>query len=160
MIYKKLARLRERIQSELHSEILVTPEVILVEPGSIPAPEGKVQRAGLTTVNYKKGGIKWLASFPFLPRINQEELRKLLAFFQEGINIRAITISSANGFGVIKIFLIANSSKAFELLRNHNFPVYLQEVIAVVMNDEPGGLHRVARALAENQINIEDAYGL
>ena len=27
------------------------------------------------------------------------------------------------------------------------------------MNDEPGGLHRVARALAENQINIEDAYG-
>jgi phenylacetate-CoA ligase len=41
---QKLARLRERIQSELHSEILVTPEVILVEPGSIPAPEGKVQR--------------------------------------------------------------------------------------------------------------------
>jgi len=30
---QKLARLRERIQSELHSEILVTPEVILVEQG-------------------------------------------------------------------------------------------------------------------------------
>jgi len=41
---QKLARLRERIQSELHSEILVTPEVVLVEPGSIPTPEGKVQR--------------------------------------------------------------------------------------------------------------------
>ncbi|HXL02218.1 MAG TPA: phenylacetate--CoA ligase, partial [Candidatus Atribacteria bacterium] len=31
---QKLARLKERIQSELHSEILVTPEVVLVEPGS------------------------------------------------------------------------------------------------------------------------------
>jgi len=41
---QKLARLKERIQSELHSEILVTPEVVLVEPGSIPTPEGKVQR--------------------------------------------------------------------------------------------------------------------
>ncbi|HPT62993.1 MAG TPA: ACT domain-containing protein [Candidatus Atribacteria bacterium] len=85
-----------------------------------------------------------------------EKITRLLS--QEGINIRAITISSANGFGVIKI-LASEPQKAFEVLRNHNFPVYLQEVIAVVMNDEPGGLHRVARALAENQINIEDAYG-
>lgn len=85
-----------------------------------------------------------------------EKITRLLS--QEGINIRAITISSANGFGVIKI-LASEPQKAFELLRNHNFPVYLQEVIAVVMNDEPGGLHRVAQALAENQINIEDAYG-
>ncbi len=85
-----------------------------------------------------------------------EKITRLLS--QEGINIRAITISSANGFGVIKI-LASEPQKAFEVLRNHNFPVYLQEVIAVVMNDEPGGLHRVAQALAENQINIEDAYG-
>ena len=27
------------------------------------------------------------------------------------------------------------------------------------MNDEPGGLHKVAQTLSENQINIEDAYG-
>jgi phenylacetate-coenzyme A ligase PaaK-like adenylate-forming protein len=31
---QKIARLKERIQSELHSEILVTPQVVLVEPGS------------------------------------------------------------------------------------------------------------------------------
>ena len=65
-----------------------------------------------------------------------EKITRLLS--QEGINIRAITISSANGFGVIKI-LASEPQKAFEVLRNHNFPVYLQEVIAVVMNDEPGG---------------------
>jgi hypothetical protein len=27
------------------------------------------------------------------------------------------------------------------------------------MEDQPGGLHRIAKALTENQINIEDAYG-
>ncbi|MEN3185786.1 MAG: phenylacetate--CoA ligase [Atribacterota bacterium] len=41
---QKLERLRERIQTELRSEILVTPEVILVEPGSLPTQEGKAQR--------------------------------------------------------------------------------------------------------------------
>ncbi|HOQ68039.1 MAG TPA: ACT domain-containing protein [Candidatus Atribacteria bacterium] len=85
-----------------------------------------------------------------------EKITRLLS--QEKINIRAITISSANGFGIIKI-LASEPQKAFDLLRNHNFPVDLQEVIAVVMDDEPGGLHRVAQTLAEHQINIEDAYG-
>ncbi|HXL02219.1 MAG TPA: ACT domain-containing protein, partial [Candidatus Atribacteria bacterium] len=85
-----------------------------------------------------------------------EKITRLLS--QENINVRAITISSANGFGVIKI-LANEPQKAFDLLRDNNFPVYLQEVIAVVMNDEPGGLHRVAQTLSANQINIEDAYG-
>ena len=40
----KLERLRERIQLELRSEILVTPEIILVEPGTLPTSEGKAVR--------------------------------------------------------------------------------------------------------------------
>ncbi|MDI3524890.1 MAG: hypothetical protein PWP60_161 [Candidatus Atribacteria bacterium] len=40
----KLERLRERIKAELRSEILVTPEVVLVEPGSLPVSEGKAVR--------------------------------------------------------------------------------------------------------------------
>ncbi|MCD6155845.1 MAG: phenylacetate--CoA ligase [Candidatus Atribacteria bacterium] len=40
----KLERLRERIKAELRAEILVTPEVILVEPGSLPTSEGKAVR--------------------------------------------------------------------------------------------------------------------
>lgn len=40
----KLERLRERIKAELRAEILVTPDVILVEPGSLPTSEGKAVR--------------------------------------------------------------------------------------------------------------------
>ncbi|HAX99002.1 MAG TPA: hypothetical protein DCY12_09000 [Candidatus Atribacteria bacterium] len=86
-------------------------------------------------------------------------IEKLTRLFTEAsINIRAITISSANGFGVIKV-LVDQPHKAFEILRGQGIPSYLQEVIAVIMEDLPGGLHRVAEVLAENSINIEDAYG-
>ncbi|QPM68755.1 ACT domain-containing protein [Atribacter laminatus] len=86
-------------------------------------------------------------------------IEKLTRLFTEAsINIRAITISSANGFGVIKV-LVDQPHEAFEILRSQGIPSYLQEVIAVIMEDLPGGLHRVAEVLAENSINIEDAYG-
>ncbi len=85
-----------------------------------------------------------------------EKITRLL--LQGGINIRAITISSANGFGVIKI-LVNHPHQAYELLRAQGIPTYLQEVIAVVMQDAPGSLHAVAQVLSENGVNIEDAYG-
>lgn len=85
-----------------------------------------------------------------------EKITRILA--EARINIRAITISSANGFGVVKI-LVDQPQRAFEVLREYGVPVYLQEVIAVILDDIPGGLHKVAKVLAENGINIEDAYG-
>ena len=42
--YKSLESLRSRITRELRDEILITPEVDLCEPGSIPVAEGKVTR--------------------------------------------------------------------------------------------------------------------
>ena len=42
--YKSLERLRSRITRELRDEILITPEVDLREPGSIPVSEGKAVR--------------------------------------------------------------------------------------------------------------------
>ncbi|MDK2896659.1 MAG: hypothetical protein PWP04_779 [Candidatus Atribacteria bacterium] len=85
-----------------------------------------------------------------------EKITGILA--QNQINLRAITISSANGFGVIKL-LVDQPQKAYELLHSHDIPAYLQEVIAVIMEDQPGGLHKIAKILSQNQINIEDAYG-
>lgn len=41
---RKLDDLRETVQHELRSELLVTPEVEIVEPGHLPVSEGKAQR--------------------------------------------------------------------------------------------------------------------
>jgi len=77
---------------------------------------------------------------------------------EEGINIRAITIAGADDFGVIKL-LVDDPQRAYGALRREGFSVHLKEVIAVIMDDRPGGLHRVCKVLGESGVNIEDAYG-
>ncbi len=37
--------------------------------------------------------------------------------------------------------------------------VYRKNVIAVIMNDRPGGLHEICQVLDARGINIDDAYG-
>jgi hypothetical protein len=85
-----------------------------------------------------------------------ERLTEVL--LEEGINIRAVTISGADDYGVIKL-LVDDPHKAFEALQREGFSSFLKEVIAVVMDDRPGGLHRVCRVLGESGVNVEDAYG-
>jgi hypothetical protein len=85
-----------------------------------------------------------------------ERLTRVL--MQEGVNIRAITIADQEGFGVIKL-LVDDPDKAYQALRREGFTAYLREVIAVIMNDRPGGLHEVCEVLDREGINIEDAYG-
>jgi hypothetical protein len=85
-----------------------------------------------------------------------EHLTEVL--LEEGINIRAITISGAEDYGVIKL-LVDDPRKAFEALQREGFSAFLKEVIAVVMDDRPGGLHRICRVLGESGVNVEDAYG-
>ncbi|MEW6554848.1 MAG: ACT domain-containing protein [Actinomycetota bacterium] len=85
-----------------------------------------------------------------------ERLTEVL--LEEGINIRAITISGAEDYGVIKL-LVDDPHKAFGALQREGFSAFLKEVIAVVMDDRPGGLHRICRVLGESGVNVEDAYG-
>ena len=42
--FSKLEHVRQRIVREIHDEVLVTPIVQLVEPGSLPRAEGKAKR--------------------------------------------------------------------------------------------------------------------
>jgi len=74
------------------------------------------------------------------------------------INIRAVTIATSQGFGIVKL-LVDEPDRALDLLRREGLSAYARQVIAVVMGDQPGGLHRIARACSSRGINIEDAYG-
>lgn len=78
-------------------------------------------------------------------------------FSDEGINILAISITSTNGFGIIKL-LVDKSELAYEKLKQNGFTVTLSEVLAIEMKDSPGGLYEVAHILSKNGINIENAY--
>jgi hypothetical protein len=85
-----------------------------------------------------------------------ERITKILK--EARINMRAITIATSQGFGIIKL-IVNDPEKTIEVLRSKGLTAYSREVIAVLMDDQPGGLHKVAEVFARKEINVEDAYG-
>ena len=77
---------------------------------------------------------------------------------REKINIRAITISSYGDKGFFNI-LVDDPKLAQKALTREGVSVTLKEIIAVVIDDKPGGMDRLVQLLAKQGINIENAYG-
>ncbi|OQX84011.1 MAG: hypothetical protein B6D53_00925 [Candidatus Omnitrophica bacterium 4484_49] len=77
---------------------------------------------------------------------------------EANINIRAISIQDRGDFGVIKL-LVDKPQSAEQALKSAGFVCALREIIAVEMEDKPGGLHKIAEIFSKNNINILDAYG-
>jgi len=84
-----------------------------------------------------------------------EKITKIFA--QEGINILAISITSTNGFGIIKLF-VDKCDLAYEKLKQNGFSVTVNEVLAIELQDIPGGLYEISHKMSQRGINIENAY--
>lgn len=78
--------------------------------------------------------------------------------FQENINIRAIEIQDRGDYGIIKL-LVDSPDKALLALTNEGLPTAIKEVVAIEMDDQPGGLFRLMAVIDSNDINVSDAYG-
>lgn len=83
-----------------------------------------------------------------------ERITKVLT--EANINILAFSITSTNGFGVIK-FMVNKWKEAYDLLKERGFTVSLNEAIGIEMRDQPGGLYEVVKILSSKGINIESA---
>ncbi|HOJ13408.1 MAG TPA: ACT domain-containing protein [Deltaproteobacteria bacterium] len=77
---------------------------------------------------------------------------------REKINIRAITISSFGDKGFFNI-LVDDPKLALKALKKEGIEAELKEIIAVLIDDKPGGMDSLAQILARQGINIENAYG-
>ena len=77
---------------------------------------------------------------------------------QNNINIRAITISDSGDYGIIKL-LLDKPAQGNECLTSEGIASTLKDIVAIKIEDTPGGLHKAASILASNNINVEDAYG-
>lgn len=77
---------------------------------------------------------------------------------RNNINIRAITISDSGDYGIIKL-LLDNPSEGYEALKREGVAATMKDIVAVKIDDSPGGLHKVSSVLAKHEINVEDAYG-
>ncbi len=77
---------------------------------------------------------------------------------QANINIRAIKISDLGEHGVVKVLVDAPDA-AYRALKQAGLLVSQKEIIAVTVEDRPGGLHQVLKILTRQRINVEDTYG-
>ncbi|HOP64043.1 MAG TPA: ACT domain-containing protein [Spirochaetota bacterium] len=75
-----------------------------------------------------------------------------------GINIRAITISDQGDYGIIKL-LLDKPQQGNDCLQAEGFASTLKDIVAIKIDDSPGGLHKAASLLSGENINVEDAYG-
>jgi hypothetical protein len=76
---------------------------------------------------------------------------------REQINIRALSIADTSEFGILRL-IVPDPDRASAALERHNFTVRQNEVIAVGVPDEPGGLADVLDILQKADLNVEYLY--
>jgi hypothetical protein len=80
------------------------------------------------------------------------EVTKLLA--KSGINLRAMTIADTADFGILRI-IVDKTDEAVKALTTGGFTAKITDVLAVEVNDRPGGLAHVMEIFQKNKVNIE-----
>ncbi len=77
---------------------------------------------------------------------------------REKINIRATTISTSDAFGVINL-IVDKAEEAFKALSAEGVMVVMKEVLAILIDDRPGGLDSLIQLLYNEKVNVNNAYG-
>ncbi len=83
------------------------------------------------------------------------EVTSILA--EADVNIRALAIADTSDFGVLRL-IVNDNQRAIEALRNRGFTVGKTDVVAVEVEDRPGGLYRILDLLYKAEINVEYMY--
>ncbi len=73
------------------------------------------------------------------------------------VNIRALSLADTTDFGVLRL-IVNDNDKAEQALKKEGFTVGRTKVMAVEIDDEPGGLNKVLDPLCENEVNVECMY--
>ena len=74
-----------------------------------------------------------------------------------GIDLRAMSIADTANFGILRL-IVNKPVKAKKILTDAGCVVKMNEVIPVSVDDEPGGLAKVLRTLADAGFGVEYAY--
>ncbi len=76
---------------------------------------------------------------------------------EAGINIRALSLADTSDFGILRL-IVNNNAKTVDVLKQHGFTVGKTDVVAVEVDDRPGGLHRILQVLYRANVNVEYMY--
>jgi hypothetical protein len=80
---------------------------------------------------------------------------RLLA--KAGINIRSLTLADTRQFGILRV-IVSDWQSAAALLESAGYVVNVTEVVAIEVDDQPGGLAELMALFENSGINIEYMY--
>lgn len=83
------------------------------------------------------------------------EVAAILA--EADVNIRALALADTSDFGVLRL-IVNDNQKAIQALKNGGFTVSKTDVVAVEVEDKPGGLNKILDILNRAEINVEYMY--
>ena len=73
------------------------------------------------------------------------------------INIIALSVADTSEFGILRL-IVNKPEVAYEKLKDEGFTVMTNFVVAVEVDDTPGGLARILRTLTDASLNVEYMY--
>lgn len=76
-----------------------------------------------------------------------------------GINIRALSVADTSEFGILRL-IVENVEEAEKALRASDVVLHINDVTAVEIDNQPGGLASVLDLLNDSSINVEYMYAL
>jgi hypothetical protein len=76
---------------------------------------------------------------------------------KEGINLSALTVADTAEFGILRL-IVDQPDRAREVLMNEGIVVRISEVLAIAMDDAPGGAVGILHRLSEAGLSIEYMY--
>lgn len=82
-------------------------------------------------------------------------ITKILA--DSDIDIRAMSVADTSDFGILRL-IVDTPEKAIEVLKKEGMAVSVTDVLAIGIDDVPGGLSKATNALWSNGISVEYAY--
>lgn len=83
------------------------------------------------------------------------EITEIIA--RNNIDIKALSIADTTNFGILRI-IVDEPEHAEKVLKEAGLTVSITSVLAVTIEDAPGGLASCLRLLADNSIPVEYAY--
>ena len=76
---------------------------------------------------------------------------------KNGINIRALSLADTSDFGILRL-IVDKPDAAIEALKKENYTVSATDVVAIAVEDKPGGLSNILKILDDGHINVEYMY--
>nr|WP_320132068.1 ACT domain-containing protein [uncultured Holophaga sp.] len=75
----------------------------------------------------------------------------------KNISIQTLTIAEVTDFGILRL-IVDRPEEAYQALKAEHVTCSRTEVLAVVLDDQPGALYRLMEAFTKQELNIEYMY--